>query len=55
MQGRSSRMTCAGSALASSPVLMRWRETVMPRVMALMIAARRSASSAGMASAICAA
>ena len=33
--------------------LMRCRETVMPRVMALMIAARRSAWSAGMAWAIC--
>ena len=47
-------MTCAGSAVASSSDLMRCRETVMPRVMALMIAARRSASSAGMAWAICA-
>ena len=53
-QGRSSRMTCAGSAVASSSALMRCRETVMPRVMALMIAARRSASAAGMAWAICA-
>ena len=54
MQGRSSRMTSAGSALASSSDLMRCLETVMPREMALMIAARRSASPAGMASAICA-
>ena len=53
-QGRSSSMTCAGSAVASSSDLMRCRETVMPRVMALMIAARRSASPAGMAWAICA-
>jgi hypothetical protein len=46
-------MTSAGSALASSSALTRCRETVMPSVMALMIAARRPASPAGMARAIC--
>ena len=47
-------MICAGSALASSSILTRCRETVTPRVMALMRAARKAASSAGMAWAICA-
>ena len=54
MQGRSRLMTCAGSAVASSSDLMRCRETMTPTVMALMIAARRLASSAGIACAICA-
>ena len=47
-------MTWAGSAVASSSDLMRCRETMTPRVMALMTAARRLASSAGIACAICA-
>ena len=35
-------MICAGSALASSPDLMRCREAVTPRMMALMTAAART-------------
>jgi hypothetical protein len=45
-------MTSPGSAVASSSDLMRCRDTMTPTVIALMIAARRPASAAGIACAI---